>query len=388
MSQKALTPQPGILDIAPYVPGESNLPSGRKPIKLSSNETPLGPSPAAIAAYRDASATLERYPDGQATQLRRAIAEVHGLAADQIICGSGSDEVLSMLAAAYLGPGDEAIYSEHGFLVYRIAILANGATPVIAPETELTTDVDAMLARVSEKTRMVFVANPNNPTGTVLPASEIKRLRAGLPDEVILVLDGAYAEYVEADAYTDGADLVATSNTVMTRTFSKIHGLAALRLGWAYAPKQIIDVLNRIRGPFNVGAPALAAGEAAIRDVEHMQRAIQHNSKWLPILSDEISRMGLTVTPSVANFILFHVPAQSGHDASDLDTFLKSQFILLRRVTGYGLPDAMRMSIGTDAENQTVLEALKHWTARAPLGTAQPDAVTSNAAGHAGQAAE
>ena len=237
MSQKQPAPQPGILEIDPYIPGASHLPSGRTPIKLSSNETPLGPSPAALQAYRDAADTLERYPDGQATKLREAIAQVHGLNADQIICGAGSDELLNLLAAAYLGPGDEAIYSEHGFLVYRIAILANGATPVIAPETDLTTDVDAILASVTPKTRMVFVANPNNPTGSVLPAAEVERLRAGLPDDIILVLDGAYAEYVEGDAYNDRPELDESTNKEMTPTFSKNHGLAALRQGWQYAPQ-------------------------------------------------------------------------------------------------------------------------------------------------------
>ncbi|MEO1282897.1 MAG: histidinol-phosphate transaminase, partial [Pseudomonadota bacterium] len=354
MSQKQPAPQPGILEIDPYIPGASHLPSGRTPIKLSSNETPLGPSPAALQAYRDAADALERYPDGQATKLREAIAQVHGLKADQIICGAGSDELLNLLAAAYLGPGDEAIYSEHGFLVYRIAILANGATPVIAPEIDLTTDVDAILARVTPKTRMVFIANPNNPTGSVLPAAEVERLRAGLPDDIILVLDGAYAEYVEGDDYTDGAELVERTNTVMTRTFSKIHGLAALRLGWAYAPPPMIDVMNRIRGPFNVGSPALAAGEAAVRDTAHVESAILHNSKWLPRLTEEITRLGLTVTPSVANFVLIHVPNRLGRSAADLDAYLKSQAILLRRVTGYGFPDALRMSIGTDQENETV----------------------------------
>ncbi len=361
MSANRPRPGPGILDIAPYVPGESALPSGLKPIKLSSNETPFGPSPAAIDACRAAAASLERYPDGQATALRAAIGEVHGLDPAMIVCGAGSDELLNLLAHAYLGPGDEAIHTEHGFLVYPIAIRANGATPVVAPERGYTTDVDAILDRVTPKTRMVFLANPNNPTGTVIPGSEIRRLRAGLPGEVVLVLDGAYAEYVLGRPdYEDGARLVEeTDNTVMTRTFSKVYGLAALRLGWAYAPPAIADVLNRIRGPFNVSSLSLAAGEAAVRDTAHVAAAVAHNAAWLPRLEQAFSELGLEVTPSVTNFVLIHLPPQAGRTVADLDAFLKSRAILLRRVGAYGLPDAIRMSIGTDAENEAVIEAVR-----------------------------
>ena len=260
-AKRGPNPRPGILDIAPYVPGTSALPGAGKAIKLSSNETPLGPSPRAIEAYLAEAAHLSRYPDGSARPLREALAQRYGLDAARIVCGAGSDELLNLLAAAYLGPGDEAIYSEHGFLVYKIAILAHGATPIVAPERDLTADVDAILARVSDATRMVFIANPNNPTGTYLSFDEVKRLHAGLPAHVILVLDAAYAEYVRANDYEAGIELVATSeNTVMTRTFSKIYGLAALRLGWAYCPAPIADALNRIRGPFNVTGPSIAAG--------------------------------------------------------------------------------------------------------------------------------
>lgn len=372
MSATLPRPRPGILDIAPYVPGESALPSGLKPVKLSSNETPFGPSPAAVEACRSACASAERYPDGQATALRAAIGEVHGLDPANIVCGAGSDELLNLLAHAYLGPGDEAIYTEHGFLVYPIAIRANGATPVVAPERDLTTDVDAILERVTPRTRMVFLANPNNPTGTVIPDSEIRRLRAGLPDDVVLVLDGAYAEYVSGRPdYEDGARLVSeTGNTVMTRTFSKVYGLAALRLGWAYCPAPIADVLNRIRGPFNVSALALAAGEAAIRDQDHVAASVAHNAKWLPRLEKAFADMGLRVTPSVTNFILIHLPPQPGRTIADLDAFLKSRAILLRRVGAYGLPDAIRMSIGTDAENEAVLAAVRDFLAEAAAGQA------------------
>lgn len=359
MAKRGPNPRPGILDIAPYVPGTSALPGAGEVVKLSSNETPLGPSPKAVEAYLAEAARLSRYPDGSARPLREALAARYGLDAARIVCGAGSDELLNLLASAYLGPGDEAIYAEHGFLVYKIAILARGATPVVAPETELTADVDAILARVTEATRMVFLANPNNPTGTYLPFDEIKRLHAGLPEHVILVLDAAYAEYVRANDYEAGIELVATSqNAVMTRTFSKIYGLAALRLGWAYCPAAIADALNRIRGPFNVTGPSIAAGVAALNDQPHMQEAAAHNAAWLPVMADELKRIGLTVTPSAANFLLVHFPQDAGRSAQDADKFLHERRIILRRVEEYGFPDALRMTIGTERENRAVIEAL------------------------------
>ncbi len=352
-------PRPGILDIAPYVPGESKLPSGLAPIKLSSNETPLGPSPKAVAAYRSAAGELERYPDGAGTKLHAAIATRYGLASDRIVCGAGSDELLSLLAHAYLGPGDEAIFTEHGFLLYRIIILANGATPVVAPETDLRTDVAAILARVSERTKMVFLANPNNPTGTYISFDEVRALREKLPAHVLLVLDAAYAEYVQRNDYEAGIELVATTNnTVMTRTFSKIYGLAGLRLGWAYCPEAVADVLNRIRGPFNVSAPAIAAGAAAMEDVEHIETSAKHNARWLPWLAAEIEKLGLKVTPSVANFLLVHFSGDAKRDAHAADAFLKARAIIVRRVDAYGLPHALRITVGTEADNQAVVAAL------------------------------
>ncbi|HRN84048.1 MAG TPA: histidinol-phosphate transaminase, partial [Hyphomicrobium sp.] len=240
-------PRPGVLDIEAYVPGESYVPGGLKPIKLSSNETPLGPSPRAVEAFRTAATSLERYPDGQAAELRQAIARRFGLDANRIVCGAGSDELISLITHAYLGPGDEGLFTEHGFLLYRIVVLAAGATPVVVPETDLRADVDAILAHVTPRTRMVFLANPNNPTGTYLPIDEVRRLRTGLPSDTLLVLDAAYAEYVRRNDYEAGLELVATTeNTVMTRTFSKIFGLAGLRIGWAYCPEAVADALNRI----------------------------------------------------------------------------------------------------------------------------------------------
>jgi histidinol-phosphate aminotransferase len=351
--------RPGILSIEPYVPGESKAAGNLKPAKLSSNETPLGPSPNAIAAFKAAAAELERYPDGQALLLRNALARRYGLDAARIVCGSGSDELLGLLARGYLGPGDEAIYTEHGFLVYRIAILTNGATPVVAPERGLKTDVDAILERVTPRTRVVFIANPNNPTGTYIPIEDVRRLRAGLRDDILLVLDAAYAEYVSRNDYEAGLELVATTtNTVMTRTFSKIHGLAALRIGWTYGPANVADVLNRIRGPFNLSAPAIASGAAAIDDVEHMERAKHHNDEWLPWVVRELTNLGLEVTPSVANFVLFHFKDNGNKTAAAADDYLKSQGVILRRVGAYGFPNALRMTIGSEDDNKRAIAAL------------------------------
>jgi histidinol-phosphate aminotransferase len=356
--------RPGILDIEAYVPGESKVPGGFTPAKLSSNETPLGPSPKAIAAFKAAANDLERYPDGQATVLRTAIARRYGLDASRIVCGSGSDEILGLLARGYLGPGDEAIYTAHGFLVYRIAILTNGATPVVAPETDLHTDVDAILACVTVRTRVVFVANPNNPTGTYIPISEVRRLRAGLRDDILLILDAAYAEYVSNNDYEAGIELVAsTTNTVMTRTFSKIYGLAALRIGWAYCPPRIADVLNRIRGPFNMSSPALACGAAAMDDVAHADAAKAHNDIWLPRITADLEALGFKVTPSVANFVLFHFPEGSSKTAEGADLYLKSQGVIVRKVGAYGFPNALRMTIGSESDNSRAIAALKAYMA-------------------------
>ena len=359
MNARAPVPRPGILDIEAYVPGESNVPGGMTPIKLSSNETPLGASPKAIAAYQSEATHLERYPDGTALKLRQAIGRVYGLSADRIVCGAGSDEVLNLLAQAYLGPGDEAIYTTHGFLVYKIATQARGATPVVAPEKDFRTDVDAILKCVTPRTKIVFLANPNNPTGTYIPFDEVRRLHAGLPAHVLLVLDAAYCEYVRRNDYEAGVELVSTTeNTVLTRTFSKLHGLAALRLGWVYGPAAVIDVLNRIRGPFNISSAAIAAGVAAIEDRAFQEAAISHNEKWLPWVAAELGKLGLKVTPSVGNFILMHFPENGAKTAAAADAFLKSKAIIVRRVAGYGLPNALRMTIGTESDNHAVVAAL------------------------------
>jgi histidinol-phosphate aminotransferase len=352
-------PRPGVLAIDPYVPGKSTAPGVARVFKLSSNETPLGPSPKAMVAYHEIGKHLEDYPDGASTALREAIGRAFGLDPDRIVCGAGSDDLLNLIADAYLSDGDEAIHTTHGFLVYPIATLGSGATPIVAAEKNYTADVDAMLAAVSARTKVVFLANPNNPTGTYVPFDEVKRLHRGLPPHVLLVLDAAYAEYVRRNDYEAGIELVATSeNVVMLRTFSKIYGLAALRLGWLYGPAHVVDAINRIRGPFNVNAAAQAAGIAAIQDTAHVEASRAHNDKWLAWLSAEIRELGLEVTPSIANFILIHFPDASGRTAEDADAFLAARGLITRRLQAYKLPNALRMSIGSEEANWLAVAAL------------------------------
>jgi histidinol-phosphate aminotransferase len=350
-------PRPGVLTIDPYVPGKSKAPGVARVFKLSSNETPLGPSPKAIAAYKAVAEHLEDYPEGSSADLREAIGRAFGLDPDRIVCGAGSDDLLNLIADAYLADGDEAIHTTHAFLVYPIAILGSGATPIVAAEKNHTADVDTMLAAVSERTRVVFLANPNNPTGTYVPFDEVKRLHRGLPPHVLLVLDSAYAEYVRRNDYEAGIELVATSeNVVMCRTFSKVYGLAALRLGWMYAPAHVVDAINRIRGPFNVNAAAQAAGIAAIGDTAHVEAGRAHNEKWLAWLLAEIRKLGLEVTPSVANFVLIQFP--STKEAERADAFLTERGLILRRVKAYKLPNALRMTVGTEEANRLAVAAL------------------------------
>jgi histidinol-phosphate aminotransferase len=359
MSTSRPQPRPGVLAIEAYVPGKSKAPGVAKIYKLSSNETPLGPSPRALEAYRRVGEHLEDYPDGAASDLREAIGRAFGLDPARIVCGAGSDDLLNLLARAYLADGDEAIHTTHGFLVYPIATLGTGAKPVVAAEKNFTADVDAILAAVTPKTKIVFLANPNNPTGTYVPFDEVKRLHGGLPPHVLLVLDAAYAEYVRSNDYESGIELVATSeNVVMCRTFSKIHGLAALRLGWMYGPAHVVDAVNRIRGPFNVNAAAIAAGIAAIEDTAHQERSREHNTRWLAWLTEEIGKLGLAVTPSVANFVLIHFPTTQGRTAQDADKFLTARGLILRQVSAYKLPQALRMSVGSEEANRLTVKAL------------------------------
>jgi histidinol-phosphate aminotransferase len=352
-------PRPGILDIAPYVPGDSKAEGIAEPLKLASNESSLGPSPRAIAAYRAMAEKLHRYPDGASLDLRTAIAKHHGLDRERIVVGNGSDELIALLTRAYAGPGDEVLFTEHAFAMYPIATLAAGAKPVVAKEKGLRADIDALIAKVTDRTRIVFQANPNNPTGSYLTKDEIERLHKALPPRVLLVIDAAYAEYVTRNDYTAGTELAEKmSNVVMTRTFSKIYGLAGLRLGWMYGAAPIIDAINRTRGPFNVTLPAQAAGVAALADVAHIDQARTLNDHWLPWFSDQARSLGLEVPPSVGNFVLVRFPKANGKDANAANEFLLKRGIILRKVAGYGLPDCLRLTIGNEAEMRATVSAL------------------------------
>lgn len=352
-------PQPGILDIAAYVGGESKIHGVSRVIKLSSNESPLGPSPRAQEAYRSVAADLHRYPDGGATELRHAIASRYGLNPARIVCGCGSDELIGLLVNAYAGPGDEVLSSRHAFLMYDVYTRSAGAVPVQVPETNLTVDVDQLLAGVTSKTKIVFVTNPGNPTGTYISAEDLRRLRAGLREDILLVVDAAYAEYIDRNDYSNGLDLAEdTENTVMLRTFSKIFGLGGARVGWGYFPLAVADVLNRIRGPFNVTASSQAAAAAAIRDVEFTALAKTHNDYWLPWMKEKLAALGLQTTDSVANFVLVRFPDHDGKTATDADAYLKKRGIIVRRVAGYGLGDWLRITIGLAEDNQAVIAAI------------------------------
>jgi histidinol-phosphate aminotransferase len=354
----ALLPRPGILDIHPYVGGESAIAGRTRVIKLASNENAFGPSPCAVAAMQAALATAHRYPDGSCRALRRAIAEAEGLDPGQIICGAGSDDIIVLLARAYAGPGDEVLYTRHGFLIYPIAAQSVGARPLAVPERDLTADVDALLAAVSPVTRIVFIANPNNPTGSYLPTAELARLRAGLREDVLLVIDAAYAEFVDRPDYTTGAELVGTGTVVVTRTFSKIHGLGGVRIGWGYCPPAIAAVLDRLRSPFNVSSLGQVAAIAALSDRDFIARSITHNTQWRHWFTDELRDLGLTVPDSVGNFVLARFPQESGRDAAAADAHLKADGIIARRVAAYGLPDCLRISIGQADEMQAARDSL------------------------------
>jgi histidinol-phosphate aminotransferase len=362
--EPGLVSRPGILDISPYVGGEAKVTGVERPIRLASNESALGPSSKAIAAYRALAGEIHRYPDGNAQELREALGHCHGIDPARIVCGAGSDELITLLLRCYAGPGDEVLYSRHGFLMYPINAMAVGATPIAAPEHDLTTDVDAVLARVTERTRIVFIANPNNPTGTYLGAPELARLHAGLPPSVLLAIDAAYAEFVNRNDYEPGIALVnRAENVVMLRTFSKIYALGGLRLGWAYCPPTVADVLNRVRSPFNVSAAAQAAGIAAVEDVEAFNRARAHNERWLSWFSERLAALGLPLTPSVANFVLARFPDDPLKNADAAFAFLQSRGILTRKMAAYGLPQHLRITIGTGPDMETVAAALADFMA-------------------------
>ena len=350
-------PRPTILSIEPYVGGESKLPGVNRIIKLSSNEGAFGVPPGARAAMVEAAADMHRYPDGGATALREAIGRRFGVDPARIVCGNGSDELIGQLILSYGGEGTELVMSAHGFIMYDLAGRYAGCRVIKVPERDLQPDVDAMLAAVGPRTRLVFLANPNNPTGSLLSASEVERLRAGLPGDVLLVLDAAYAEYVTRPDYDPGTALVdAGTNTVMTRTFSKIFGMGGARLGWAYAPAPIADILNRVRGPFNVNAPAMAAGIAALAEPGWVEKSVAHNAEWRERLTGALRDLGIAVHPSEGNFILadFGTPAR----AKAADAALRARGLIVRAMGGYSLPHCLRITVGTAEECGMVEDAL------------------------------
>ncbi len=361
----APSPRPWILDLEEYISGESVLAGYAKPIKLSANEGALGPSPKALAAYLDAAQSMHRYPVGSHAHLRQAIATVQGLDAARIICGVGSDEIIGFLCRAYVGPGDEVVYSDHGFRMYPIAAAAVGGVPVAAREVNLTASVDDLLSVVTARTRIVFIANPNNPTGTYLTKDEVLRLRKSLPASVLLVLDEAYAEFVTTDDYASGLKLVdaCDDNVVVTRTFSKIYGLGGIRLGWGYCPAPVAKVLNRIRDPFNVSVPALAAGQAAVEDVAFVETCRAHNQTWRAIMAEKIAALGFELTPSACNFNLVRFPTDAKRNAAAADSYLRGRGIIVRAMGSYGLNEWLRMTVGTEAENTLLIQALTDFVA-------------------------
>ncbi|MCE3255298.1 MAG: hisC [Rickettsiaceae bacterium] len=347
-----------ILEIDPYKPGKSKTASNGQVIKLSSNENALGSSPKALQAYLDHSKTVFRYADGSCSELRNAIAGKYKIDAEKIVCGAGSDEIIALLTHAFCDVGDEVLYSEYGFLMYPISAKRVGAKPVIAKEIELTANVDNILAQITDKTKIIFLANPNNPTGSYLSHIEVERLIKNVRSDILVVLDLAYAEFVDEADYPDAIKLVNQyENVVMMRTFSKIYGLASLRLGWSYSSLYVADVLNRTRGPFNVSGAAQHAGVAAINDDEFIAKSKAHNQNWLKILAEELTKIGIKFYPSVANFILLDF--KSAAECAKANQFLLDNGVILREMGAYNLPNCLRMTIGTDDENKRVLELLK-----------------------------
>ncbi len=350
-----IRPQPGIMDIALYQGGAAQVAGLSDAIKLSSNENPFGPSDKTKEAFQRAVHKLHRYPVTDHATLRQAIGDVHGLDPAKIICGVGSDEIIHFLCQAYAGQKDEVVFTEHGFLMYRISAMAAGATPIAVKERDRTTDVDAILAACTKRTKLVFIANPNNPTGTMIGLPEIERLAAGLPRQAILVIDGAYAEYVKG--YDGGADLATTrANVFMTRTFSKIYGLGGLRIGWGYGPQAIVDVLNRVRGPFNLSSAQLDAAEAAVRDQDHITRCREENTRMRAWLAESLAEKGVPSDTSTANFILARFADEA--EAGACDNYLQSQGLIVRRVSGYGLPNCLRITVGDEAGCRRVAHAI------------------------------
>jgi len=349
----------GILDITPYVPGKAKAEGIAHPVKLSANENILGCSPAARAAFVAVADQLGLYPDGRGGDLRAAVAERHGLEPQRLILGCGTDEIFALLNQVFLEPGDNIVQGEYGFGAYAIGARANQGEVRLAAEPHYRIDVDAMLAQVDARTRLVFIANPGNPTGTFITADEIARLHADLPPRVVLVLDGAYAEFVGDPAYTDGLELARRSeNVIVTRTFSKLHGLASLRVGWAYAPAAIAEAVDRIRLPFNTSMAGQAAAVAALADTEFQAKSLALVAQWRPWLTQQLGGLGLEVVPSAANFILVGFSKAPGKTAAEAEVFLARRGLIVRGVGGYGLPHHLRITLGLEEHNRAVIEAL------------------------------
>ncbi|KAF0677212.1 histidinol-phosphate transaminase [Profundibacterium mesophilum] len=360
---QSIEPRSGILEIAPYQGGASHAEGVAEVVKLSSNENPHGAPEAAREALRRTAHLIHRYPSTDHGELRRAIGEVQGLDAERIICGAGSDEIISMLCMAYTGPGTEVIHTEHGFAMYRISTLAAGAVPVEVPEHRRTVDIEAILEACNFRTRLVFIANPANPTGTMIDMQTIEQLADRLPPHVLLVLDGAYAEY--AEGYDGGARLAGSwPNVFMTRTFSKIYGLGGLRVGWGYGPAAVIDVLNRVRGPFNLGDPQLRAAEAAMRDTGFVQRCRAENARMRDWLAHGLAQQGVPSDPSHANFVLARFASPQEADACE--AHLRADGLLVRKVGGYKLPDCLRITVGDEASCRRVVHSVARFKASAP----------------------
>ena len=361
--------KPWIDAIDAYVPGRAKADGAARVIKLSSNENPLGPSPKAIAAMAEIAGQAHRYPDGASYELREAIAAHHGLELERVVCGTGSDEILQLLALAYASAGDEVLYVRHGFMVYPIAAMRAGATPVVAPDVDYTADVDQLLTHVTPRTRIVYLANPNNPTGTVIGREAIARLHAGLRKDVLLVLDAAYAEYIDDPDYEDGIALARTEpNVITTRTFSKIYGLAAERIGWGYGPQSVIDAINKIRGPFNATSAGQAGALAALADQDWVKHCRDHNTRWRAWLADEIGKLGnagLRAVPSAANFILVTFDDGGAITAEAANKFLTAEGYLTRWLPKQGLGHGLRISIGTEEETRGVADALRRFVEQA-----------------------
>jgi histidinol-phosphate aminotransferase len=352
-------PRPGILDIISYKPGKASADGFDNPVKLSANENILGCSPLAREAYLKSGDLMAQYPDGRGDRLRLALAERYRLEPERLILGCGTDEIFALLNQAYLTPGDNIVQGQYGFGAYAIGARANQGEVRLAPETNYRIDVDAVLEQVDERTRLIFIANPANPTGTFIPLTEVERLHAALPGNVILVLDGAYAEFNTDPTFSDGVDLArGADNVVVTHTFSKLHGLAALRVGWAYAPAPVADAIDRIRLPFNTSIAGQTAAIAALGDEDFQARSLALIEQWRPWLTQQLGGLALEVVPSTGNFLLVGFTRSGGRIAAAAEAFLAGRGLIVRGVGGYGLPDHLRITIGLEAQNRAVVDAL------------------------------